>query len=45
MAYLQALLSDFVKLMFSQYEVGMMLQELFKYIISNYFIILFLLVI
>ena len=45
MPYLQALLSESVKLMFSQYESGMMLQEWFKYIISNYFIVLFLLVI
>ena len=45
MPYLQALLSESVKLMFSQYELGMMLQEWFKYIRSNYFIALFLLVI
>ena len=47
MPYLQALLSESVKLklMFSQYESGMMLQEWFKYIRSNYFIVLFLLVI
>ena len=44
MPYLQALLSESVKLMFSQYESGMMLQEWFKYIGSNYFIVLFLLV-
>ena len=47
MPYLQALLSESVKLklMFSQYESGMMLQEWFKYIRSNYFIVLFLLLI
>ena len=45
MPYLQALLSESVTLMFSQYESGMMLQEWFKYIRSNYFIVLFLLVI
>ena len=45
MPYLQSLLSESVKLMFSQYESGMMLQEYFKYIRSNYFIVLFLLVI
>ena len=46
MPYLQALLSESVKLklMFSQYESGMMLQEWFKYIRSNYLIVLFLLV-
>ena len=40
MPYLQALLSESVKLklMFSQYESGMMLQEWYKYIRSNYFI-------
>ena len=43
--YLQALLSESVTLMFSQYESGMMLQECFKNITSNDFIILFLLVI
>ena len=36
---------NLVKLMFSQYESGMMLQEWFKYIRSNYFIVLFSLVI
>ena len=47
MPYLQALLSESVKLklMFSQYESGMMLQEWFKYIRFKYFIVLFLLVI
>ena len=45
MAYLQALLSESVKLMFSQYESGMIIQEWFKYIRSNYFIVMFLLVI
>ena len=39
------LLSEPIKLMFSQYESRMMLQEGFKYIRSNYFIALFLLVI
>ena len=40
MPYLQALLSESVKLklMFSQYESDMMLQEWYKYIRSNYFI-------
>ena len=42
MPYLQALLPESVKLMFSQYESGMMLQDWFKYIRSNYFIVLFL---
>ena len=45
MSYLQALLSESVKLIFSKYESGMMLQEWFKYIRSNYFVVLFLLVI
>ena len=45
MPYLQALLSESVKLMFSQYESGMTFQELTKYIRSNYIIVLFLLVI
>ena len=45
MPYLQALLSESVKLMFSQYELSMMLQEWFKYIRSDYFIVSFLLVI
>ena len=45
MPYLQVLVSESVKLRFSQYEPGMMLQEWFKYIKSNYFIALFLLVI
>ena len=45
MPYLQALLSESVKLMFSQYKSGMILQEWFKYVRSNYFIILFLLVV
>ena len=45
MLYLQALLSESVKLMFSQCESGMTLQEWFNYIRSNYFIVLFLLVI
>ena len=43
MPYLQALLSESVKLMFSQYESDMILQECFKYITANYFIVLFLL--
>ena len=43
--YLQALLSESVKLVYSQYESGMMLQKWFKCIRSNYFIVLFLLVI
>ena len=45
MPYLKALLSESVKLMFSQYESGMTLQEWFKYIRSNRIIVLFLLVI
>ena len=45
MPYLQALLSESVKLMLSKYESGMMLQDWFEYIRSNYFIVLFLLVI
>ena len=45
MPILQALLSEFINLMFTQYESGMMLQEWFKYIRSNYFIVMFLLVI
>ena len=42
MHYLQALLSESIKLMFSQYKSGMTLQEWFKYIRSNYSIVLFL---
>ena len=45
MPYLQALLSESLKLMFSQYESGMTLQEWFKYIRSNHIIVLFLLVV
>ena len=41
----QALQSESVNLMFSQYESRMVLQEWFKYIRSNYFIVLFLFVI
>ena len=45
MPYLQALLSESVKLMFSQYDPGMTLQEWFKYIRANHIIVLFLLVV
>ena len=45
MPYLQALLFESVKTDVFIGESGMMLQEWFKYIRSNYFIVLFLLVI